>query len=688
MKLRSRTLLLSGVIMLVLILVLLAISQFIFMSNYGDIETRYSTHVLKDELSKFNYTVSSMDQTAQDWAQWDDAYSFVSGGNPGFVTNNLPSNVFSRLNLNLIMFIDNNGRVVYGKAYDLENNRSMSLPQNLTNLNNESPILQHGDLNGIKGVVDFPEGPMIIVSRPIVNSHEQGPVRGTLIMGRYLTQDELTSMINIPNSTLSAVGYNDTGMSSDFSRVIPSLSNSSPQNVQVLGSDSIAAYYLINDIYGNPAVVLKSEMSRSLYKTYTNTVFYFIGSILLIGLIFIVMILYSLDRNVLQRLDLLIREILDIGEKGDLKRRVTISGEDELTELASSINSSLMALHKSEKNLEASEKKYRSIFENTGTAMIIIEEDTTISLVNRTFERFLNLGKDDIEGEMKWIDLIVPADKDRVKGYHIIREDGNISSGIVPKNYEVMVQIGKNTRDFFATYDRIPGTKKSLISLIDITDRKRAEELLKDSLKEKELLLREIHHRVKNSLQIISSLLSLQAAEVDDEDIVERYRESENRIHTIALIHESLYQSTDISSVNFKNYVDILMEDMIHSYHAGDNIKTTLKLGDYNLGIETAIPVGLIINELVSNALKHAFKDDENGEIILSLDKREDGYCLTVEDNGVGLPDEVDIDNPGSLGLQLVNALVSQLEGKIEVVKDGGTMFKISFKELVYTERF
>lgn len=688
MKLRSRTLLLSGVIMLVLILVLLAISQFIFMSNYGDIETRYSNHVLNDEISKFNYTVSTMDHTAQDWAQWDDAYSFVSGGNPGFVSNNLPSNIFSRLNLNLIMFIDNNGRILYAKAYDIDKNQYMNLPQNLTNLNNESPLLQHGDLNGIKGVVDFPEGPIILVSRPIVTSHEQGPVRGTLIMGRYLTQDELSSMVNIPNSTLSAVAYNDTGMSSDFSKVIPSLSNSSPQNVQVLGSNSIAAYYLINDIYGNPAVVLKSEMSRSLYKTYINTVFYFIGSILLIGLIFIVTILYSLDRNVLQRLDLLISEILDIGKRGDLKRHVTISGEDELTDLATSINSSLLALHKSEKSLEESEKKYRSIFENTGTAMIIIEEDTTISLVNRTFERFLNLGKDEIEGEIRWIDIIVPADKDRVRGYHIIREDSNISQGIIPKTYEVMVNVGDDTRDFFATYDRIPGTKRSLISLIDITDRKRAEGLLKDSLREKELLLREIHHRVKNSLQIISSLLSLQASEVDDEYIVERYRESENRIHTIALIHESLYQSTDISSVNFKNYVDILMEDMMHSYQASHRIKTALNLGDYNLNIETAIPVGLIINELVSNALKHAFKYDEEGEINLSLDKNGDFYCLTIRDDGAGLPDDVDIDNPGSLGLQLVTALVSQLEGKIEVVRDGGTMFKIGFKELVYTERF
>lgn len=688
MKLRSRTLLLSGVIMLVLILVLLVVSQFIFMSNYSEMETRYSSHVLNDELSNLNNTISAMNQTADDWSQWDDAYSFVSGNNPSFVNDNLPQNIFSRLNLNLIMFVDNNGKIVYGRAYDLGGNQYIDPPKNLMNLTIGSPLLRHTDLNGTSGLVDFPEGPMIIVSKPIVTSHEEGPVIGTLIMGRFLTPDELSSLVNIPNNTIYVFEYNDTRMSSDFSKVLPSLSNKTPQNVQIQGPDSIAAYALIDDIYGNPALILKSEMNRSLYHTYINTVFYFIGSILLIGLVFISMILYSLDKNVLHRLDILISEILDIGRKRDLKRRVTVSGEDELSDLASSINSSLSALYKSEMDLEKSEKKYRNIFENTGTAMIIVEEDMTISMVNRTFERFLNLDKDKIEGNMNWIEMIVPEDRKRILGYHKISEDDKVQQGSASNNYEVKVSIGEDIHDFFATYDLIPGTKKILISLIDITDRKTAEGLLKESLKEKELLLREIHHRVKNSLQIISSLLSLQASDMDDPDIIERYRESENRIHTIALIHESLYQSTDISHVNFNNYVDVLIDDMMHSYEASSNITTTLKLGDYNLNIETAVPVGLIINELVSNALKHAFTGDEKSEIKILLDKKGDVYCLTIEDSGVGLPKDIDIENPDTLGFQLVNALVNQLEGKINVEVDDGTQFKINFKELEYSERF
>jgi methyl-accepting chemotaxis protein len=277
--------------------------------------------------------------------------------------------------------LDNNGKIVYGKAYDLKTSKYVNLPQNMSNFTKNDPLLQHKNLEGMSGVLNLPEGPIIITTRPIVTSHEQGPIKGTLIMGRFITPNELNTLINIPNNTLTVSGYNTTDQTLDFSRILPSLSSIKPWNVQILGSNSIAAYALINDIYGNPALILKSEMSRTLYKSYLNSVLYFILSILMVGLFFVGLILYSLDKNVLNRLDKIMNEIRDIGKKGDLKSRVTVTGKDELSDLASSINSTVFALQKSEKNLEDSEKNYRSIFENTGTAMIIAEEDMTISLV-------------------------------------------------------------------------------------------------------------------------------------------------------------------------------------------------------------------------------------------------------------------------------------------------------------------
>ncbi len=687
MKLRSKTLLLSGIIIGTLIIVLLIISQLVFINTYSDYENRYSYHVLKDELTQFNNTISAMDQTTKDWAQWDDAYSFVSGKNPGFVSKNLPPNIFNRLHLNLIIFVNNNGKIVYGKAYDLTKSQYVNLPQNMSNFTKNDTLLQHNNLEGMSGVLSLPEGPIIITTRPIVTSQEQGPIKGTLIMGRYMTPNELNTLINIPNSTLSVSEFNATDQPSDFNKILPTLSSVKPWNVQILGSNSIAAYALINDIYGNPALILKSEMSRSLYKSYLDSVLYFIVSILMIGLFFVGLILYSLDKNVLNRLDKIMGEIRDIGKKGDLKRRVTVTGKDELSDLASSINSTVFALQKSEKNLEESEKNYRSIFENTGTAMLIAEEDMSISLVNKTFENILKQNKENIEGKLNWVDMVVPNERQKIENYHKNHEKGD-KSGIIPKTYEVRVDIDGESRNFIATFDFIPGTRKSLISLIDITDRKIAEDLLNKSLKEKELLLREIHHRVKNSLQIISSLLSLQSSEIEDEEIIERYKESENRIHTIALIHESLYNSTDISNINFKDYVNILVMDIIHSYNIDTNrIKTTIEVDEYELGIETAIPLGLIINELVSSSLKHASKRDIDGEIKIILDKDNNNYTLTVKDNGVGLPDDFNLENTTSLGMLLVNSLVNQLEGNIKVEIDGGIIIRINFKELKYRER-
>jgi len=683
MKLRSKTLIYSGIIITVLILILLLISQFVFLSTSTDYENRYSYHVLKDELTALNQTIFAMNETARDWSQWDDAYSYLSGNNPNF-TDQLTENTYKSLDLNLIMYVDKNGTIAYGKAYDIDNNQSLSLPQNLSSFGNDSLILQSNSSQGLSGFLDLPEGPMIIISKPVLTSHGQGPSRGTLIMGRYITQNQLNRLINIPNSTLTIQSYSTANESQEYRNVLPALLNSTSWTKKVLGGNSIAAYALLNDIYGNPSIIVRSEMTRTLYHSYLNSVFYFVGSVLLVGILFVILALFVLDKNVLNRLDKLIAEIVDIGKKGDIKRRVTVSGDDELAELASSINSSLFSLQKYEKDLETSEKKYRNIFENTGTAMIIAEDDLTVSLVNRTFENMLGMKKSDIIGK-NWIEMIVPGQRENIREHHMRSGSADANPGL--KTYDVEINVNGESKYFFATFDFIPGTRKSLISLIDITDRKIAETLLKSSLKEKELLLREIHHRVKNSLQIIASLLSLQASEFDDPIVKESYNESENRIHSIALVHEILYNSTDISEINIREYIESLIENILYTYDVdASEIAVNIDVEEDDLGIETSIPLGLIINELISNSIKHAFNNG-TGTITLKLSKIEDGYELIIHDNGVGLPESFNIHKTTTLGLLLVNELVNQLEGSIEVVVKNGTQYIIRFKELKYNQR-
>ena len=223
----------------------------------------------------------------------------------------------------------------------------------------------------------------------------------------------------------------------------------------------------------------------------------------------------------------------------------------------------------------------------------------------------------------------------------------------------------------------------------DITERKEAEELLKISLVEKEVLLREIHHRVKNNLQIISSLLNLQSRHVEDEPALDMFQESRNRVRSMALVHEKLYRSDDLAKVNFCEYIRSLGRHLIISYGTNSTaIDLDVSVKDVFLDINTSIPCGLIINELISNSLKHAFSGRKKGKIRVVLQSEKNGmYKLVVSDDGVGLPKNLDAKKTESLGLQLVTMLVEQLQGTLNIDNNKGTSFEIVFEKLDYRAR-
>ena len=215
----------------------------------------------------------------------------------------------------------------------------------------------------------------------------------------------------------------------------------------------------------------------------------------------------------------------------------------------------------------------------------------------------------------------------------------------------------------------------------EVQVRKRAEEEIKLSLQEKEILLKEIHHRVKNNLQIITSLLNLQSAQIKDPDALLMFRESQARVRSMALIHEKLYQSKDLARIDFAGYVRELMVYLFRSYTVSpDQIQTELDVADILLGIDTAIPCGLIISELVTNSMKYAFPDGKRGKLYVRLQSLPDeNLVLQVADDGVGFADDFDWRESDSLGLQLVSTLTSQLHGKMEVSGRNGASFTLTF---------
>ncbi len=507
---------------------------------------------------------------------------------------------------------------------------------------------------------------------------------------------------------------------------------------------------------------------------------------------------------------------------------------------------------KTEKHLNETEHYYRTIFENTGTASVIIEKDKTISLVNSEFAKLYGLPKEEIEGHLKCTSFVHPNCQ-KMMGQYQSQRFSNPEA--VPRNYEFkFLDHEQKSKDVFTTASIIPGARKTLLSLIDVSERNRANNRLKwelkvneslnkiyaplvssqtslkdiayviltqameltestsgfvgeiipetknmlilsmippvpdnyyfskpiirtgenehdslmshslnknkgfftnnasqhhlfknfkghinidkflsvpilneginvgqlavsnskkdytenelealerladfytlalqkvgnenkimESLEEKKVLLREIHHRVKNNLQIISSLLNLQSQYIEDDVTQEVFIGSQNRVRSMALIHEKLYGSSSLNRIDFGEYVENLAKSLINSYiKIPSNVKMHIDIKNVYLNIETAIPCGLMINELISNSLKHGFKDSK-GNIKIEMAPKNEDYILKICDDGVGFPEEIDFRNTETLGMQLITSLVKQLDGEIKLVKSSGPCFIIHFKEL------
>lgn len=333
--------------------------------------------------------------------------------------------------------------------------------------------------------------------------------------------------------------------------------------------------------------------------------------------------------------------------------------------------------------LYEAEERYRSLFDNANDAIITIDLEDGITSWNRSAEEMLGWTAEEVTGK-SFSSLLFPSHQ-QAESKRIIHNatQGGTISGID------MVSLNRDGAwiDVNVTISPLKDMNKNIIGLSciirDITERKRAEEEIKESLKEKEVLLREVHHRVKNNMQIISSLLKLQSQFIKDKKNMEIFKESQNRIISMSLIHEKLYQSRDMAKIDFNEYIRDMVNGLFQSYGVNaDRIRLDINVENVFLGVDSAIPCGLIINELVTNCLKYAFPDGRKGEIKIILRSTDENEIdLIISDNGVGLPEDLDFRKTDSWGLHLVTILAeNQLQGHIHLNRSGGTEFQIVFK--------
>ena len=326
-------------------------------------------------------------------------------------------------------------------------------------------------------------------------------------------------------------------------------------------------------------------------------------------------------------------------------------------------------------------------FEYAPDAKFLVDGDGRIVRTNAIAEQMFGYPRSELVGER--VEVLIPG---RFIGRHVAYRSGYMDAPRI-RPMGAGVELYARRKDgselpvdiMLSPLRTLQGTI-ALAVVRDVTERKRTEALAREA---RETYLRELHHRVKNNLQIVSSLLYLQSTYTSDPGVLAILKESDARVRSIALIHEKLYRSPDLTRIDFPEYVRDLVTDLFRAYGAVDSaISIRLDVSVPTLQIDTAVPCGLIINELLSNVLKHAFPGGRRGTVALEMSETGPGkFLLVVRDDGAGLPVDFDQKRMGSLGLELVMDLARQLDGDVQVDGHQGTAFTVRFREVLYKER-
>jgi len=418
MTLRKKTLFIISGMFLCIIVIVFFISRGILLENFAKLEENATHQNVDRALSALHVELDSLESTTTDWSSWDDTYAFIEDANTKYIRTNLVDGTFIELELNLMMFINSSGQVVFSRAFDLQNEEEVPISEGLQeHISPNDLLLNHPDTESdIAGIVLLPEGPMLVASCPILTSEDEGPVRGTVIMGRYLDENLLQWLAEKTSLSLTMYEVSDSQMPSDFRTVNSSLSGDVPILIRPLDKQSIAGYALLQDIYGSLGLILRTDMPRDIYKQGQATVNYLILVLVALGLVCVVVLLFLLQKTVLSRMTRLSSSVTSIGTSGDLSTRVSMPGKDELSSLADTINGMLAALQDSREKLKANEEQYRQLFDGINDEVTVIDRNWRFTECNEIALKRLGYSREEFL-RLKLTDILHPD-------YHPAMRDG------------------------------------------------------------------------------------------------------------------------------------------------------------------------------------------------------------------------------------------------------------------------
>ncbi len=422
-----------------------------------------------------------------------------------------------------------------------------------------------------------------------------------------------------------------------------------------------------------------------------------IQTVTVITYFLVIIIGFLVSRSISRPIAAFIETTQKIGEGKFDRAVINIDSNDEIGMLARSFNRMSERLNNSREKLkkEISERKrveniiasernlLRTLIDNLPDSVYVKDEQSRFLVANKTMARRVGYPSPDA--------LIGKTDEDVYPpdvAKKTLAEDAEIlktGKPIIKKESIIFDKSKKRKIINLSTKIPLKDNQGKMTGLVgtgrDITEQRKAEERIERNLHEKELLLKEIHHRVKNNLTIITSLLNLQTDRIiRKEDALKALNESRDRVYSMALVHEKLYKSEDFASVDMQAYIHDITRQLVQSHQTGNNIKVNIEAGQARLDINTAIPCGLILNEIITNSFKHAFPEGRDGELHITFAKKKGGlFLLRIADNGIGLPTNFDIDASDTLGMTLIKLLSDQLSAELAIKNKNGTAFEIRF---------
>ncbi len=473
MSLRRKTLTIFTVAIIVMVLVGYLLGRLIILKSFADLETRIAHQNVDRVLNALSADIAALDRFTLDWSGWDDTFAFVESRDENYIEANLADDTFNNSQVSVMLFVNASGKLVFGKAFDLSAQTEVPVPATLLQRISiiDDPLLQHTDLAaGLAGVLLAPEGLMVIDSRPILQSSGKGPSRGSLIVARFLDAREVQRLSTITVLSLTMARFDDPQAPADFLAIRP-LSTKDKIVVQPLSTQTIAGYTVLEDIYGEPSVMLRIDMPRDVYQQGITTTFYLALALLAAGLLFAVLLLLLLDKLVLSRLARLDAAVNAISVSGDLSARVPAHDNDELTGLAHAINRMLQALQQSEVEVKEATARYRQLFEEVQTGVLVIDASTRVIVdANSAAIQMLGASKEQIIGQ-PCIVFCSRRISECAQG-----QDGQITT---PLEGELLTADGGHMSVVRATSGVVlKGHAHLLESIMDITGRKQHEKWL------------------------------------------------------------------------------------------------------------------------------------------------------------------------------------------------------------------